>query len=109
MRVGLVPFETAPDVPRFVRGLVALRKRRELSAEAHAGGLIRLVLEVREPVIVTQNGEAEAVLQDIASYDAPWIASGTPVRPRWKSVDQQRGQPCTAIRWRPRASARVRS
>jgi prevent-host-death family protein len=37
--------------------------------KAHAADLIRQVREVREPVIVTQNGEAKAVLQDIASYE----------------------------------------
>jgi prevent-host-death family protein len=37
--------------------------------KAHAAELIRLVQEVREPVIVTQNGEAKAVLQDIVSYE----------------------------------------
>lgn len=37
--------------------------------KAHAAELIRQVQEVREPVIVTQNGEAKAVLQDIASYE----------------------------------------
>jgi prevent-host-death family protein len=37
--------------------------------KAHAAELIRQVQEVREPVIVTQNGEARAVLQDIASYE----------------------------------------
>jgi prevent-host-death family protein len=36
--------------------------------KAHAAEVIRQVQEVREPVIVTQNGEAKAVLQDIASY-----------------------------------------
>ena len=37
--------------------------------KAHAAELIRQLQEVREPVIVTQNGEAKAVLQDIASYE----------------------------------------
>ncbi|MGB5735510.1 MAG: type II toxin-antitoxin system Phd/YefM family antitoxin [Thiohalocapsa sp.] len=37
--------------------------------KAHAAEVIRHVQEVREPVIVTQNGEAKAVLQDIASYE----------------------------------------
>jgi len=37
--------------------------------KAHAAEIIRLVQEVREPVIVTQNGEAKAVLMDIASYE----------------------------------------
>ena len=37
--------------------------------KAHAAEVIRQVQEVREPVIITQNGEAKAVLQDIASYE----------------------------------------
>lgn len=37
--------------------------------KAHAAQIIRQVQEIREPVIVTQNGEAKAVLQDIASYE----------------------------------------
>ena len=37
--------------------------------KAHAAEVIRHVQEVREPVIVTQNGEAKAVLQDIVSYE----------------------------------------
>jgi prevent-host-death family protein len=37
--------------------------------KAHAAEVLRHVQEVREPVIVTQNGEAKAVLQDIASYE----------------------------------------
>jgi prevent-host-death family protein len=37
--------------------------------KAHTAELIRLVQEAREPVIVTQNGEAKAVLRDIASYE----------------------------------------
>jgi prevent-host-death family protein len=37
--------------------------------KAHAAEIIRQVQEVREPVIVTQSGEAKAVLMDIASYE----------------------------------------
>ena len=37
--------------------------------KAHAAEVIRQLQEVREPIIVTQNGEAKAVLQDIASYE----------------------------------------
>lgn len=36
-----------------------------------------------------------------------WIASGTPVRPRWKSVDQQDATSRSFIRWRPTASVSV--
>jgi prevent-host-death family protein len=37
--------------------------------KAHAADIIRNVAESRTPIIITQNGEATAVLQDIASYE----------------------------------------
>ena len=37
--------------------------------KAHAADIIRDVTESRTPIIITQNGEATAVLQDIASYE----------------------------------------
>lgn len=37
--------------------------------KAHAADIIRDMTESRTPVIITQNGEATAVLQDIASYE----------------------------------------
>lgn len=37
--------------------------------KAHAADIIRDVAETRTPIIITQNGEAKAVLQDIASYE----------------------------------------
>ena len=37
--------------------------------KAHAAEIIRDVAETRTPIIITQNGEAKAVLQDIASYE----------------------------------------
>jgi prevent-host-death family protein len=37
--------------------------------KAHAAELIRDLAETREAVIVTQNGEATAVLQDLESYE----------------------------------------
>ena len=36
--------------------------------KANAAEIIRDLAEVREPMIITQNGEATAVVQDIASY-----------------------------------------
>jgi prevent-host-death family protein len=36
---------------------------------AHAPEVIRNLAEGRDPVIITLNGEAKAVLQDIASYE----------------------------------------
>ena len=37
--------------------------------KAHAPEVIRNLAEGRDPVIITLNGEAKAVLQDIASYE----------------------------------------
>jgi len=38
--------------------------------KANAAELIRELAETREPLVITQNGEAKAVLQDVASYEA---------------------------------------
>jgi len=37
--------------------------------KAHTAEIIRQLEQVREPLIVTQNGEAKAVMQDIASFE----------------------------------------
>ena len=37
--------------------------------KAHAADIILKITESRTPIIITQNGEATAVLQDIASYE----------------------------------------
>ncbi|MCM5572098.1 type II toxin-antitoxin system Phd/YefM family antitoxin [Burkholderiaceae bacterium FT117] len=37
--------------------------------KAHAAEVLDNLLEAREPLIITQNGEAKAVIQDIASYE----------------------------------------
>ena len=37
--------------------------------KAHAADIIRNVAETRTRIIITQNGEAKAVLQDITSYE----------------------------------------
>jgi prevent-host-death family protein len=37
--------------------------------KANAAELIRELTENREPLIITQNGEAKAVMQDVASYE----------------------------------------
>lgn len=37
--------------------------------KAHAADIIREMAGSRSPIIITQNGEATAVLQDIASYE----------------------------------------
>jgi prevent-host-death family protein len=37
--------------------------------KAHAAELLDRITEEREPIIITQNGEARAVLVDVHSYD----------------------------------------
>ncbi len=37
--------------------------------KAHAAEVLLQLGERREPLIITQNGEAKAVLQDVASYE----------------------------------------
>jgi prevent-host-death family protein len=37
--------------------------------KANAAELIRELAEKREPLIITQNGEATAVIQDVATYE----------------------------------------
>lgn len=38
--------------------------------KANAAALIRELAHRREPLVITQNGEATAVMQDVASYEA---------------------------------------
>lgn len=37
--------------------------------KAHSAEVISRLTELREPVVITQNGEAKAVLQDIVSFE----------------------------------------
>ena len=37
--------------------------------KAHAAEIVRTLGEQREPLIITQNGEAKVVIQDIDSYE----------------------------------------
>jgi len=37
--------------------------------KANAAEVLHQLAEKREPLVITQNGEAKAVIQDIASYD----------------------------------------
>ena len=37
--------------------------------KANAAAILRRLAERREPLVITQNGEAKAVIQDIASYE----------------------------------------
>ena len=38
--------------------------------KANAADLIRELREIGEPLVITQNGEATAVMQDVATYEA---------------------------------------
>jgi len=38
--------------------------------KAHAAEIIRELNTDKEPIIITQNGEAKAIIQDLASYEA---------------------------------------
>jgi prevent-host-death family protein len=37
--------------------------------KAHAAEIVRNLAEQREPLVITQNGEAKVVMQDIESYE----------------------------------------
>ena len=37
--------------------------------KAHAAEVLAQLTEQREPLVITQNGEAKAVIQDVASYE----------------------------------------
>ena len=37
--------------------------------KAHAAEIVRTLNEHREPLVITQNGEAKVVIQDIESYE----------------------------------------
>jgi prevent-host-death family protein len=37
--------------------------------KANAAEVMRDLTEVREPLVITQNGEAKAVIQDVASFE----------------------------------------
>ena len=37
--------------------------------KAHVAEIVRDLHERREPLVITQNGEAKAVIQDVESYD----------------------------------------
>lgn len=48
---------------------LASRIRPISYVKAHAAEIVRSLGEQPEPLIITQNGEAKAVLQDISSYE----------------------------------------
>ncbi len=37
--------------------------------KAHAAEIVRQLTEQREPLVITQNGEAKVVIQDVQSYE----------------------------------------
>jgi prevent-host-death family protein len=37
--------------------------------KAHAAEVVRELAERRQPLVITQNGEAKVVIQDVASYE----------------------------------------
>lgn len=37
--------------------------------KANADAMIKMIAETRQPVVITQHGEARAVLQDVGSYE----------------------------------------
>ena len=37
--------------------------------KAHTAELVRRLADEREPLVITQNGEAKAVMQDVRSYE----------------------------------------
>ena len=37
--------------------------------KANAAEVVRQLVKQREPLVITQNGEAKAVIQDVASYE----------------------------------------
>jgi prevent-host-death family protein len=37
--------------------------------KAHTAELVRQLADEREPLVITQNGEAKAVMQDVRSYE----------------------------------------
>jgi prevent-host-death family protein len=38
--------------------------------KANAAEIVRELAEQNEPLVITQNGEAKAIIQDVASYEA---------------------------------------
>ncbi|AZZ95318.1 type II toxin-antitoxin system prevent-host-death family antitoxin [Hahella sp. KA22] len=52
-----------------VRGTNSSQVKPISYLEANAAEVLRNLAEQREPLVITQNGEAKAVLQDIASFE----------------------------------------
>ena len=45
-------------------------RRASITVKANAAEIVRDLAERREPLVITQNGEAKAVIQDVASYES---------------------------------------
>jgi len=67
--------------------------------KAHAAEIVRNMGKEREPMIITQNGEAKLVLQDIESYEQTQetmallkvLALGS------RQIEEEKTQPATAV------------
>ena len=67
--------------------------------KAHAAEIVRSMGKEREPMIITQNGEAKLVLQDIESYEQTQetmallkiLALGS------RQIEEGKTQPATAV------------
>ena len=57
-------------VPSQVRSMKYSTQIRPISyLKANAAAVVRQLAERREPLVITQNGEAKMVIQDVASFD----------------------------------------
>jgi prevent-host-death family protein len=76
--------------------------------KAHAAEVLLELAERREPLVITQNGEAKAVLQDVASYQETQetlallklLAIGN------REIEEGRGRPLAEVAKRLRAKIR---
>ena len=67
--------------------------------KAHAAEIIRNIHERGEPLIITQNGEAKAVLQDIGEYERmqETLALLKILARGEKQIDEGRGRPAAKV------------
>jgi prevent-host-death family protein len=76
--------------------------------KTHAAEVLLELAERREPLVITQNGEAKAVLQDVASYEETQetlallklLAIGN------REIEEGRGRPLAEVAKRLRAKIR---
>ena len=77
--------------------------------KAHAAEIVRNLSDHSEPLIITQNGEAKAVIQDVGAYEQTQetlallkiLALGT------KQIEEGKVQPASAVLKRIRKSRAV--